>query len=161
MQYPVWTSGENEFPRANNQDHQQVTITWRGGIQVLPNMVASTAPPGQNSIIICGGNEVQRETCCSGQRRLAHSDTEQLSGPWKKRVVWCKQEKVVQCINRTENNDIDPVYLRIRGKNFMHFCFLRMFFCSARLHLYNQKYSKISNIVKYYYNLKAVFHVSI
>ncbi len=69
---------------------------------------------------------------------------------------------MVQCINRTENNDIDPVYLRNRGKNFMHFFFyLRMFFCSARLHLYNQKYSKISNIVKYYYNLNVVFHVNI
>ncbi len=27
-------------------------------------------------------------------------------------------------------------------------------FCSTRLHLFDQKYSKNSNIVKYYYNLK-------
>ncbi len=34
--------------------------------------------------------------------------------------------------------------------------FKRSLFCSPRLHLFNQKYSKISNILKYYYNLKSV-----
>ncbi len=32
--------------------------------------------------------------------------------------------------------------------------FLKEVLCSPRLHLFDRKYSKNSNIVKYYYNLK-------
>uniref|UniRef100_A0A673GIN5 Bicaudal D homolog 1a n=1 Tax=Sinocyclocheilus rhinocerous TaxID=307959 RepID=A0A673GIN5_9TELE len=37
--------------------------------------------------------------------------------------------------------------------------FERILLCSPRLHLFVQKYSKISNVVKYYYNLKELFSI--
>ncbi len=42
------------------------------------------------------------------------------------------------------------------------FCVLeRSLLCSQKLHLFDQKYSKNSNIVKYYYNLKQQFSILI
>ncbi len=42
------------------------------------------------------------------------------------------------------------------------FCVLeRSLLCPQKLHLFDQKYSKNSNIVKYYYNLKQQFSILI
>ncbi len=39
--------------------------------------------------------------------------------------------------------------------------FLNVFECSPRLHLFDQKYSKNSNTVKYYFTLKQMFSILI
>ncbi len=40
------------------------------------------------------------------------------------------------------------------GRQFFFNVFERSLLCSPKLHLFDQKYNKNSNIVKYYYNLK-------
>ncbi len=41
------------------------------------------------------------------------------------------------------------------------YVFERSLLCSPRLHLFDQKYIKNSNMVKYYYNFKQLFSICI
>ncbi len=62
---------------------------------------------------------------------------------------------LVKCISDTFKDPIEPTGEK---KQNIHYCSKagvdKIFLCSPRLHLFDQKYSKNSNITWHYYNLK-------